>query len=165
MGQRRRYHPRDFGDVQWRLLLDFALERCDAFECAIPYRYIALDLANAPLWPAELETLRGDVVGRHVSMIRRDVLQEYATQYVRFRSTSAVRRYVRSLPRLEDWSWPDGTPEDPLFVRGDSTILSTESPAGRITVYADNSDIEDLSDVGIQLIEPLDVKAEPWPTP
>lgn len=165
MSQRRRYHPRDFGDVQWERLLEFALERCDTFECAIPYSYIVQDLASAPLWPTDLRPLHDDVVTRYASTVRWGYVQEYATQFVRFRATPALRRYVRSVSRLEAWSWEQGAPEDPTFHVGDTVILSTESTSGRIAVYADRTDIDDLSQVGIRLIEPLGVKAEPWPTP
>jgi hypothetical protein len=146
-------------------LLEFALERSDAFECAIPYPYVVHDFANAPLWPTELQPLDSDVVTRFASTIRWDLIQDYATQFVRFRSTPALRRYIRSVGSLEAWSWEKGTPEDPTFLVGDSVILSTESTSGRIAVYASRTDVADLSDVGIHLIEPLGVKAEPWPTP
>ena len=165
MDARRCYHPTDFGDAQWARLLDFALDRADAFECAIPYRYIACDLDQTPLWPRTLEALRGELVDRYVSHIRGDRLREVPAQFLRFRLTPRVLELIRSVPRLEAWSWAKHMPEDPVLYLGDTVLLATESAHGRITVYADSDDLAALSGVGIRLIEPLGVRAEPWPTP
>jgi hypothetical protein len=162
---RRSYHPTDFGDAQWARLLAFALERADAFECAIPYRYISCDLERAPLWPRGLETLRADVVDRYISHVRGDRLRDEPAQFLRFHLTPRVLRFVRSIPRLEAWSWKAGMPEDPVLYQGETVLLATESAHGRITVYADSDDLAVLSGAGIRLIEPLGVRAEPWPTP
>lgn len=165
VGHRRRYHPRDFGDQQWARLLAFALDRSDAFECAIPYPYVAHDLDAVPLWPPELDALRDDVLERHVSTIRWACMQDYATQFVRLRVTPALRDFAREAGPLASWKWSNGLPEDPAFLRRGAVILTTESASGRIAVYADRTDVAQLTDAGVQLIEPLDVRAEPWPTP
>lgn len=165
MEQRRRYHPADSGSWQWNRLLAFALERADSFECAIPYAVVVQDLARAPLWPRALHALRGDVLDRHVSTIRWELAQEYATQFVRLRLTPAMRQYIVSVRQLEDWAWRLGAPEDPTFFHGESLLLATESLQGRISVYADPGELAELTGVGIRLLEPLGVKAEPWPTP
>ena len=164
MDERRRYHPVDAGDRQWHALLAFVLERADAFECAIPYPVITQDLARLPLWPPALAAFRADLVERHVSLIRWDTRQDYGTQYVRLRLGAALAGWIASLRRLEDWSWRRGTPEDPAFFHGDQLLLSTESRDGRIAVYADPVDRDTLSHAGIRLLEPLGVRAEPWPT-
>lgn len=165
MEHRRRYHPRDFSDAQWRRLLQFALERSDAFECAVPYPYVTQDIAAMPLWPKALADLRSEVIGRHVSYVRWGRVQDSPTQFVRLRVTPAVAEFTRSIASLEAWSWGEGAPEDPTFLRGETVILSTESPFGRIAVFADSSDLDYLNEAGVHLIEPLNVKADPWPTP
>ena len=165
MEHRRRYHPADFGDLQWARLLAFALERADGFECAIPYPYVVQDLAVAPLWPPELNAFQPDLVDRHVSLIRWELAHDYATQFVRFRITPALAGYVRAMRHLEYWSWQRGAPEDPTLYEGNAVVLATESVDGRIAVYADAADVAILNDHGIRLIEPLGLKAEPWPTP
>jgi hypothetical protein len=151
--------------MQWTRLLAFALERADTFECAVPYPVIVQDLSAAPLWPRELEPLRPALVDRHVSLVRWDLVQDYPTQYLRFRLAAPVASYVRSLPRLETWSWQLGTPEDPTFFEDGTPLLSTESVDGRISVYAEPADVAALTGVGIRLVESLGVKPEPWPTP
>jgi hypothetical protein len=165
VSQRRKYHPADFGERQWGRLLEFALERADGLECAVPYPVVVQDLAAAPLWPPELETFRSVVIDRHVSLVRWEVRQDFATQFVRFRMTPALRRYVRTYRHLEDWSWALGAPEDPTFYFGDHRLLATESVSGRIAVFASHDDVSVLTGVGIRLVEPLGVTAEPWPTP
>ena len=42
---------------------------------------------------------------------------------------------------------------------------ATDSVEGRIAIFADPDDVAALTGVGIRLLEPLGVKAEPWPTP
>jgi len=165
MDERRRYHPTDFGDRQWARLLQFALQRADSFEVAVPYLFVAQDLWRTRLWPRVLEGLRGDMVDRHVSFVRWEQTREMPTQFVRFRLTARVAGYISALPRLEAWDWEHGTPEDPTFYEGDDVLLASDSAQGRIAVYADPSEVALLSDVGIRLIEPLGVQAEPWPTP
>lgn len=165
MESRRRYHPTDFGDAQWARLLEFALDRADSFECAVPYRYTTCDLRRAPLWPRSLESMRVDLVDRYVCHVRGDRLRDEPAQFLRFRLTPRVLRAIRAVPRLEAWSWKMGAPEDPVLYLGDTVLLATESAHGQITVYADPDDLATLSGAGIRLIEPLDVRAEPWPTP
>lgn len=165
MQERRRYHPADSGNWQWSRLLAFAMERADSYECAVPYPIVVQDLQRAPLWPRPLQALRGEVIDRHVSTIRWELAQDYATQFVRFRLTSDLRAYICSIRRLEEWSWRLGTPEDPTFYHGEALLLATESVQGRISVYADPEELAALTGVGIRLLEPLGVKAEPWPTP
>lgn len=162
---RRRYHPVDHGDRQWHAILAFALSRADGFECALPYPVIAQDLGALPLWPPALKRFKADMVDRTVSLIRWDELQEQATQFVRFRLSSALIGYVASRRRLEQWSWSQGSPEDPTLYLGDEVLLATESRQGRIAVYADDLDVAHLTAAGVRLLEPLGVRAQPWPTP
>ncbi len=165
MSQRQRYHPTDFGDRPWARLLDFALERSDHLECAIPYPYVSQDLWSAPLFSPALEALRGALVDRHVSMLRAGQLREEATQFLRFRMTPEVAAFARSIRRLEGWSWERQMPEDPVFLSGEVVLLSTESVQGRIAVYADREERDALRSSGVRLVEPLGVQAKPWPTP
>lgn len=162
---RRKYHPTDFSDGQWQRLLAYALERADGFECVLPYRVVLQDLASAPLWPAELDEHRDAVVDRYVSLIRWELRRDESTQFVRFHLTPALRAYIRTMNRLEDWSWRTGRPEDPGFFRKDEPVLVTESIDGRIAVYADPDEVQGLGSLGVHLLEPLGVRAEPWPTP
>lgn len=165
MSQRRPYHPTDFGQLQWARLLEHALERADTIEFALPYRFVAQDLWHAALWPRRLESFRGDLVERHVSLVRWDRLREEATQFVSFRSSAQLGRMLRAVPRLEAWSWRRDLPEDPVFRAGGQVLLATESRAGRITVFADPAEAALLVGAGVRLVEPLGVRAEPWPTP
>jgi len=162
---RRKYHPTDFGEAQWRRLLTFALAEADAFECAIPYRTVVHDLSASPLWPEELNAFRGLVMDRHVSLIRWEFLHDYPTQFVRLRLTPGLKVFIRRLAHLQEWSWATGHPEDPALYGGGAPILETESVAGRVAVYADPKEVTRLMSVGVRLLEPLGVKPEPWPTP
>lgn len=162
---RRRYHPADASDRQWHTLRDFALDRADAFECALPYPYVTQDLARLPLSPMGLRVFRSDVLERHVSLIRWEERQDYPTLFVRLRMSSALAGWIASFRRLEHWSWRLGAPEDPTFYLGDETLLATASRDGRIAVFADSEEWASLSGVGIRLLEPLGLRAEPWPTP
>ncbi len=165
MDARRRYHPTDYGDRQWRRLRAFALSRADSFECAVPYPFVMQDLRQAPLWPPELNGFSEYMVDRYVSLIRWDVARSYATQYVRYELSEPVASYVDSVDRLEGWSWDEGKPRDPTFYVGDSLLMATDSLQGRIAVYVDERDFALLAGAGIRLVEPLGVKADPWPTP
>jgi hypothetical protein len=166
---RRKYHPADFGDQQWQRLLAYALERADRFRCATPYRYVAQDIDAAPLWPSSLEAFRSGLIDRHVSLIRWETVREVATDFLEFRLDGPERReileYLREPRRLEDWNWNAGRPEDPGFSGRGIPILDTESADGRISVFASPVEVDQLSAAGIRLLEPLGVKAEPWPTP
>jgi len=162
---RRKYHPTDFSDGQWQRLLAYALERADAFECVLPYRVVLQNLECAPLWPAELDEHREAIVDRYVSLIRWELRRDEPTQFVRFRLTTALRSYIQGADRLEDWCWRSGRPEDPSFFRGGEPVLVTESIDGRIAVYADPDEVQGLGSRGVRLLEPLGVRAEPWPTP
>lgn len=165
MDDRRRYHPTDFGNLQWSRLLDFELDRADGFECTIPYTYVAIDIWRTPLWPPQLEGLRADMLDRYATFVRGDAVSDQAAQVIRFRLTARVARFIRSVRTLEGWSWKHGLPEDPAFFQADTPLLATESRHGRITVFASTDDVATLSGAGIRLIEPLGVRAEPWPTP
>jgi hypothetical protein len=164
LDDRRRYHPADAGDRQWQMLLAFALDRSDHFECALGYPMVTQDLARLKL-PAPLDAFRPQLVERHVSLIRWETRQDYPTQFVRFRLIPPLAAWVASLRRLEHWAWDRGAPEDPTFYRDGEVLLATESRDGRIAVYADDVDHAALTGVGIRLLEPLGVRAEPWPTP
>ncbi|MCB0216953.1 MAG: hypothetical protein KDH92_09975 [Chloroflexi bacterium] len=165
MTQRQRYHPTDFGARQWARLLDFALARADRFECAIPYPFVAQELWTAPLFTAGLEPLREALIDRHVSLLRGGQTRDQATQYLSFELRPAVAEFIRSVRRLEGWSWSRRMPEDPSFLIDETLLLATDSVGGRITVYADPDERQALQGAGIRLIEPLGVQAEPWPTP
>jgi hypothetical protein len=164
-GVRRRYHPVDAGDRQWQALLTFALDRADSFECALPYPVIVQSLEGLPLWPRSLARFQADVVDRHVSLLRWGEWQPVGTQFVRLRLTPALSGWVGALRRLDHWSWRHDMPEDPTFYRGDEVLVATESRNGRIAVYADDFDVAVLAGSGIRLLEPLGVRAAPWPTP
>jgi hypothetical protein len=163
--ERRRYHPIDAGERQWHMLLAFALERADEFECALPYRVVVQDLARLRLKPESLEQFRPALVDRHVSLIRWETRQDYATQFVRLRMSAALAGWVAAVRWLEHWSWRNDMPEDPTFYQAGQVLLATESRHGRIAVFADPVDRAALDGVGIRLLEPLGVRAEPWPTP
>jgi hypothetical protein len=163
--ERRRYHPSDSSNLHWRRLLSYALDRADVFECAIPYPVILQDLAHARLWPSALQPFAGELLDRHVSLIRWEISHDYATQFLRFKITPSLIRYVESFRGLERWQWELGAPEDPSFLVGDTPVLTTESANGRIAVFASAHEFVQLADNGIRLLEPLGVKAEPWPTP
>ena len=165
MNQRQRYHPTDFGARQWASLLDFALERADQFECAIPYPFVAQELWTAPLFAPGLDPLREALIDRHVSLFRGGQTRDYPTQYLRFELRPAVADFIRSVRRLEGWNWSRQMPEDPCFLLDDALLLATDSAEGRITVYADPDERQALQGAGIRLIEPLGVRADPWPTP
>lgn len=165
MENRRRYHPTDFGNLQWARLLDFELGRADSFECTLPYRYVSMDIWRERLWPDRLQALRPDMTDRYATFVRGERMRDDAAQIVRFRMTPRVARFIRSIRHLESWSWPNELPEDPAFFLGDTLLLATESRQGRITVYADATDVATLHGAGVRLIEPLGVQADPWPTP
>ncbi len=162
---RLRWHPVDYGDAPWQRLLAFALAHADHFECVVPYRVVRLDLLRAPLWPPTLEAYRDDLVSRHASVIRGETTQDSPVEYLRFRMSPLVRRFVGRTRRLEDWSWSHGRPEDPAFLRGELPLLLTNSQHGRVTVFATEAERADLADGGLRLVEPLAARAEPWPTP
>jgi hypothetical protein len=164
-GGRKRYHPVDAGDRQWHALLAFALERADGFECALPYPVTLQDMAAWPLWPRALGRFRADVVDRHVSLFRWEELQRFPTQFVRFRLSPGLAGWIESPRCLDHWCWRYDMPEDPTFYCGHEVLLATESRHGRIAVYADPFDVAVLAGSGIRLLEPLGVRAEPWPTP
>ena len=94
---RRRYHPADASDRQWHMLLSFALERADTFECALPYRFVTQDLRRLPLWPPALMPFKADLLERHVSLIRWETRHDYATQFARFRMSPALAGWVARL--------------------------------------------------------------------
>ena len=165
MSERRRYHPTDFGNAQWKRILRFALERADGFSCAIPYPYVVQDLWEAPLVFRVLEGIRPALAERELSMIRWERTQEQANQFLHFRMTGEVRDFVRKPKGLEAWSWRQNMPEDPSFHLGATTLVTTESGSGRIAVYANPEEHAWLTDQGVRLIEPLGVRAKPWPTP
>ncbi len=165
MAERRKHFPVDFGDVPWRMLLGFALQTADRFECAIPYPYVALSLERAPLWPRGLNAFRGQLIDRHVNHVRWDRLQPYPTQYVRFRLTPELRRYVQGIGPLDNWLWANDVPEDPAFYVGEEPLLMADSIDGRIAVFVRSDELDRLAAQGVRLVQPLGVAAEPWPTP
>jgi hypothetical protein len=165
---RRMYHPADFGDQQWSRLLEYALGRADTFRCVTPYRVVLQTLA-APFGLAQLDEFRGVLIERYASLIRWDVEREEPVEFLQFDvavpEAESLRRYIRAARRLEEWSWAAGRPEDPTFLLRGVPILSTESVGGRIAVFANDTEASQLVSDGIRLLEPLGVKAEPWPTP
>lgn len=162
---RRRYHPTEHGQRPWHVLLDFALERADAFACALPYRIVRQDYFDARLPVPLLERFRADVLERHVSLIRWGVLRDQPTEFVVLRLSPELRRAIRAVRRLEAWSWDHGRPEDPTLLAGDLPILETESADGRVALYATEAEMAALATGGVRLVESLGVRAEPWPTP
>lgn len=162
---RHRLHPADYGDIQWQRLLDFALSRAKHFECVVPYRIVRQDLLAAPLWPPTLEAYRGDLVARHASMIRGESTLDAPVEYLRFRLSPMVRRFVARTRRQADWAWPLARPEDPTFLVNELPLLGVNSASGRVVVFATAQERTELADVGIRLLEPLAARAEPWPTP
>jgi hypothetical protein len=162
---RTKYHPTDFSAALWHRVLSFSLEKSDSFQCALPYPVVVQDLERELLWPPELEAFRPEIVDRHVSLIRWDITRDKPTQFVRFRLTPGLEAYMRAVRSLQEWSWTKDRPEDPTLFAGDEPILVTESRDGRIAVFADNDEVHDLGAHGVRLLEPLGVRAEPWPTP
>lgn len=162
---RRRYHPTDFSDALWLRLVEYGLERADAFRCALPYRFVHVDYARSPLWPPTLEAHRDALLDRYVSHIRADRARERPTEFATFELTRELQRLIRGVTSLKNWSWRHGLPEDPTFLAGSEIVLATESEHGRIVVYADDGELEALGAAGVRLIEPLGVEAAPWPTP
>jgi len=163
--ERRRYHPADYGPTTWRRLVRAALAKSDALECAIPYPHVVHDLFGAPLWPADLETLRSAVTDRHVSLVRWGRLQDEPVQLLRLALTPAVRRYVRGVDALHRWAWGLGRPEDPSFYADAEPVMTTESRSGRVSVYLTDDELARLRSAGLRLLEPLGLEADPWPTP
>lgn len=162
---RQRYFPIDYSDRLWRQLRDHALTRADRLVIALPYRYIAQGLLRAPLGLASVEGLQGAVLERYVSHIRADRLRETPSQFVCLRLDDAVRAFAGDIATLEGWSWKRGRPEDPCFYLGEQPLLTTDSPNGCITVYADRTERTEIEHAGVRLVEPLGAVAEPWPTP
>jgi hypothetical protein len=162
---RTKYHPTDFSAGLWHRVLSFGLAKADHFQCALPYPVVLQDLEGERLWPRELEAFRADIVDRHVSLIRWDIARDTPTQFVRFRLTPGLEAYIHAVRGLQDWSWSKSRPEDPTLYAGDEPILVTESLDGRIAVFADHDEVHDLGAHGVRLLEPLGVRAEPWPTP
>ncbi len=162
---RRRYHPTDFTDALWRRLIEYGIERSDSFRCALPYRFVHVDYMRAPLWPPTLEAHRGAMIDRYVSHIRAERAREKPTEFAVFEFTPSLLRLIRGVTSLQHWNWRRGLPEDPTFLAGEEIVLTSESQAGRIVVYADEREIEALGADGVRLIEPLGVEAAPWPTP
>lgn len=162
---RRRYHPTEHGQGPWQALLDFALERADAFGCALPYRVVRQDFLGARLPVPMLERFRTDLLDRHASLIRWGLLRDEPTEFVVLRLSPELRRAIRSVRRLESWSWEHGRPEDPALLLGGLPILETESADGRAALYATEAEMAALAAGGLRLVEPLGVRAEPWPTP
>jgi hypothetical protein len=162
---RTKYHPTDFSTALWHRVLAFGLAKADSFQCALPYPVILQDLGRQRLWPPELEEFRADLIDRHVSLIRWDLTRDAPTQFVRFRLSGGLESYIHSVRSLQEWSWGRERPEDPTLYCGDEPILVTESLDGRIAVFADNEEVHDLGANGVRLLEPLGVRAEPWPTP
>jgi len=162
---RRRYHPTDFHSAMWRRLLEHALPRADAFRCALPYAYIRQQVDDAPFWSPMLEPHRAALLERYASHVRWHVLQEQPTEFTVFRVTVGLARTIRGVVDLSHWSWQHRLPEDPTLMADGHAIVTTESREGRITVYADDQELEALRERGVRLIEPLGVQAPPWPTP
>jgi len=162
---RRRYHPTEYGQRPWQALLGFALERADAFTCALPYRVVRQDFFGARLPVPLLERFREDIEARYASVIRWGILREQPTEFVTLRLSPELRRAIQTVRRLEEWSWDHGRPEDPTLLLGDAPILETESVDGRVTLYATADEMAALVANGVRLVEPLGVRAEPWPTP
>ena len=162
---RRRYHPTDFNDALWQRLIEYGIERSDAFRLALPHRFVHVDYMRSPLWPPTLEAHRGAMTERYVSHVRGDRSRDKPTEFAVFGLKPPIKRLVRGVSSLQHWDWRRGLPEDPTFLAGDKVMLTTESRQGRITVYADEHEFESLSEHGVRLIEPLGVKAAPWPTP
>lgn len=163
--ERQRYFPIDYSDRLWRRLRDDALMRADRLVIALPYLYVAQGLFEAPLGLPCLEALRGAVLERYASHIRADRLRETPSQFVCLRLDDAVRAFAGDIATLEGWAWKRGRPEDPCFYLGEQPILTTDSPNGCITVYADRTERSALEQSGVRLVEPLGAVAEPWPTP
>jgi hypothetical protein len=123
------------------------------------------DLKDSPLWPPALNALRQYMVDRHVSLIRWEQMREHPTQFVRYALAPQVVDYVRGIGALSDWDWELNTPQDPTFYAEDKPVLATDSTSGRIALFADEDDLAWLAHAGIRVVEPLGVKADPWPTP
>lgn len=165
MARRSKRHPVDYNDHQWRALLSFALQRADSFECAVPYPFIAHNLARTPLWPRALNAFRGQLIDRYVSFVRWESCLSYPTQFVRFRLQPELIEYIRAIGPLDNWQWDRQAPEDPAFYAADELLLATSSADGRIAVFVADDEIASLEALGVRLVEPLGVTAEPWPTP
>lgn len=162
---RKRYLPTDFGDRPWQALLTFGLARADAFGCLLPYRYVQQDFFGAPLGSALLEPFADRVLERYASFVRAGHLGDTAVQVLRLRLSDELAAALRSVRRLEDWRFERGRPEDPTLALRGRPILETDSRSGQVSVYATREELEHLADEGVRLIEPLGVKAAPWPTP
>lgn len=162
---RKRYLPTDFGDRPWQALLAFGLQRADAFGCVIPYRFLRQDFFDAPLQSPLLEPFADRLQERYATFLRGGHLGDTAVQVLRLSLDEELGAALRTVRRLEDWRFEQGRPEDPSLSVAGRPLLETDSRAGRVSVYATHEELEALATDGIRLIEPLGVKAAPWPTP